>query len=177
MTPFSIGFYQILYWNTACVFAFSENESRFQEAKRTYLWEFYESMGLTEANFLSPLAKLCVQDAGSMSKKITDHLNALMVSDVRYWLKDSSHWQPSTPNRVRPIHSQCQIRSPMLQFYLAVTTCKDICLLNAFIDLVDTWINFRHWSTVWFLRPTSYKELEVNVTDLELSCFNKILCF
>ena len=32
---------------------------------------FYESMGLTEANFLRPLAKLCVQDAGRTPKKIT----------------------------------------------------------------------------------------------------------
>ena len=70
-TPFSIGFYQILYWNTACAFAFSENESRFQEAKRMYIREFYESTGLTEANVLRPLAKLCVQDAGCMPKKIT----------------------------------------------------------------------------------------------------------
>ena len=67
--PSSIGFYQILYWNTVCAFAFLENESRFQEAKHMYIWEFYESMGLTEANFLHPLAKLCVQDAGRMPKK------------------------------------------------------------------------------------------------------------
>ena len=32
---------------------------------------FYESTGLTEANFLRPLAKLCVQDAGRTPKKIT----------------------------------------------------------------------------------------------------------
>ena len=32
---------------------------------------FFESTGLTEANFLRPLAKLCVQDAGGMPKKIT----------------------------------------------------------------------------------------------------------
>ena len=32
---------------------------------------FYESTGLTEANFLRPLAKLCVQDAGRTPKNIT----------------------------------------------------------------------------------------------------------
>ena len=39
-TPFSTGFYQILYWNTACAFAFSKNESWLQEAKRTYIRDF-----------------------------------------------------------------------------------------------------------------------------------------
>ena len=34
---------------------------------------FYESTGLTEDNFLRPLAKICVQDAGRTPKKITDH--------------------------------------------------------------------------------------------------------
>ena len=32
---------------------------------------FYESTGLTKANFLRPLAKLCVQEAGRTPKKIT----------------------------------------------------------------------------------------------------------
>ena len=36
-----------------------------------YIREFYESTGLTEANFLRLLAKLCVQDAGCTPKKIT----------------------------------------------------------------------------------------------------------
>ena len=35
---------------------------------------FYESTGLTEANFLHPLAKLCVQDAGRTPKKITVYI-------------------------------------------------------------------------------------------------------
>ena len=35
---------------------------------------FYESTGLTEAIFLRPLAKLCVQDAGRTPKKITDNI-------------------------------------------------------------------------------------------------------
>ena len=72
MTPFSICFYQTRYWNTACAFAFSENESRFQEVKRAYIREFYESTGLTEANFLRPLAKLCVQDARLKKSMDTD---------------------------------------------------------------------------------------------------------
>ena len=54
---------ELMYSKTACAFTFSENESRFQEAKRLYIREFYESTGLAEANFLRPLAKLCVQDA------------------------------------------------------------------------------------------------------------------
>ena len=32
---------------------------------------FFESTGLTEANFLRPLAKLCIQDTGRTPKKIT----------------------------------------------------------------------------------------------------------
>ena len=40
---------------------------------------FYESTGLTEANFLHPLAKLCVQDAGRTPKKIT----ALVISNSK----------------------------------------------------------------------------------------------
>ena len=71
-TPFSIGFYQILYTETPLAHSlFSKNESRLQEAKRTSIREFYEPTGLTEANFLRPLAKLCVQDTGRTPKKIT----------------------------------------------------------------------------------------------------------
>ena len=50
---------------------------------------FYESMGLPEANFLRPLAKLCVQDAGHMPKKITVKAN-LLPQSVSYLLRNSS---------------------------------------------------------------------------------------
>ena len=67
--PFSTGFYQILYGNTACAFAFPKMKVDFKKQNVHTFEIFYESMGLTEANFLRPLAKLCVQDAGRTPKK------------------------------------------------------------------------------------------------------------
>ena len=56
-------FYQILYWNTACALAFSKMKVDFKKQNVRTFEIFYESTGLTEDNFLRPLAKLCVQDA------------------------------------------------------------------------------------------------------------------
>ena len=43
---------------------------------------FYESTGLTEANFLRPLVKLCVQDAGRTPKKITVYGHLFYMIDI-----------------------------------------------------------------------------------------------
>ena len=69
-TPFSTGFYQILYETPLAHSLFPEMKDFKKQNVHTFEI-FYESTGLTEANFLRPLAKLCVQDAGRMPKKIT----------------------------------------------------------------------------------------------------------
>ena len=48
---------------------------------------FYESTGLTEANFLRPLAKLCVQDAGGTPKKITATCTVVVLKHEKSLLK------------------------------------------------------------------------------------------
>ena len=45
---------------------------------------FYESTGLTEANFLRPLAKLCIQDA-HLKKSL--HVNILVSTDFVFVYK------------------------------------------------------------------------------------------
>ena len=70
-TPFSTGFYQILYETPLVHSLFPKMKVDFKKQNVRTLEIFYESTGLTEANFLRPLAKLCVQDAGRTPKKIT----------------------------------------------------------------------------------------------------------
>ena len=41
---------------------------------------FCESKGLSEANFLRPLAKLCVQGAGRTLKKITEYFYQMYIN-------------------------------------------------------------------------------------------------
>ena len=59
---------------------------------------FYESTGLTEANFLRPLAKLCVQDAGRTPKKITG-LNTQMPPKLSVALPNSEIDEPISETR------------------------------------------------------------------------------
>ena len=71
-TPFGTGFYQILYETPLAHSLFPKMKVDFKKQNIRTFKIFYESTGLTEANFLHPLAKLCIQDAGRTPKKITD---------------------------------------------------------------------------------------------------------
>ena len=71
-TPFSTGFYQILYETPLAHSLFPKMKVDLRKQNVRTFENFYEFTGLTEANFLRPLAKLCVQDTGCTPKKITD---------------------------------------------------------------------------------------------------------
>ena len=147
-TPFSIGFYQTRYWNTACAFAFSENESRFQEAKHAYIREFYESTGLTEANFLRPLAKLCVRDAGRTPKKITaisiylsiylsTYLSIIFIHPSVHPVRPSIHPSVHLP-RHHWIHSvHCIYPSMYLSIYRSIYLIIYHSIIDSFIHSVS----------------------------------------
>ena len=78
-TPFSTCFYQILYETLLAHSLFPKMKVDFKKQNVRTFEIFCESTGLTETNFLRPLAKLCVQDAGRTPKKITVYGQKLLT--------------------------------------------------------------------------------------------------